>query len=171
MKEKEEDGAPLGLGAYLLTGLVLLGMILGFALLCREQYLHIPKVDVGSFDEPCPENLLFEVQGRHAGSGLYLDGYVLLDGERLEWVKCFAALYHADSGEYFRLHTVMSDNLEAAALQSAPDSRAGLAGFGAYLHEKCLSEPAESYEICFLYETNHHHILVHTGRTLQEVTA
>lgn len=176
--EQEErtckEGRPLSLAAYLLTGLALLGLVVGFAVLCRGQYLRMTKVDVSQLDEPCPQNLRVVVSGNRSGEDYLLEGYALLDGERLEWVDCFVALCDTTrEGEdnYFRLPTTMTYSEEAAALQTAADGRAGYAGFGAYLRGGCLSGPPQAYEVCLLYRTNHHRILVHTGKTLQEVVA
>lgn len=149
----------------------MLGIVLAFALLCREQYRHAVPIDAGAWDEACPETLLYDVSGRCDASGYHLDGYALIDGERLEWVDDFVALYHAGSGKYLRIPTLMVWSDAAAALQSAADSRAGYAGFGAYAAPDCLARPAEEYEICLLYATNHHRILVHTGKTLQEAVS
>lgn len=166
-----KGGVPLSFWAYCCTGFALLGIMLTFALLCRGQYRHAALVDAGAWDEACPDTLLYDVSGRSDAAGYHLEGYALIDGERLEWVDDFVALYHAGSGKYLRIPTLMIWSDTAAALQSAHDGRAGYAGFGAYAAPDSLAQPAEEYEICLLYATNHHRILVHTGKTLQEAVS
>lgn len=168
---RPEKGAPLSFRAYFCTGAALLAIVLAFALLCREQYRRVTPVDAGAWNEACPDTLLYDISGYSDASGYHLEGYALMDGERLEWVDDFVALYHAGSGKYLRLPTLMVWSDTAAALQSAEDSRAGYAGFGAYAAPDSLAQPAGEYEICLLYATNHHHILVHTGKTLQEAVS
>lgn len=167
----KKGGAPLSFWAYCFTGAALLGIVIAFALLCREQYRHGVPVDAGVWDEPCPDTLLYDVSGYRDDAGYHLEGYALIDGERLEWVDDFVALYHAGAGKYLRFPTLMVWSDAAAARQSAADSRAGYAGFGAYAAPGSLAHPAGEYEVCLLYATNHHRILVHTGKTLQEAVS
>lgn len=171
MTPPSERSVPLSLRAYFFTGSVLLCIVLAFALLCRAQYRRGVPVDPGAWDEACPDTLLYDISGHCDASGYHLDGYAFIDGERLDWVNDFVALYHAGTGKYLRFPTLMVWSDAAAALQSAQDNRAGYAGIGAYAAPDSLAHPAGEYEVCFLYATNHHHILVHTGKTLLEAVS
>jgi hypothetical protein len=105
-------------------------------------------------------------------NGAYiLDGWACVAGERIEWVECWAVLYDPKTDTYWRLPTAGGmDAPEATALldDGILYSRAGLTAVASL---KKLAVPPDEAELCFLYLSNGHDFLMHTGQQAMEGAA
>ncbi|MBQ7859916.1 MAG: hypothetical protein IJ347_07305 [Faecalibacterium sp.] len=162
----KENTRPLPLTAYLITGALMVAALLGFALLVRADVQRSRPVDATVYTEAVPAGLMWQLTEGGNEELITLDGHVLIAGEVIQWWKNHVALYDTQSGEYRQLSTTMvcREELETVANDGINQSYSGIA---AMVRTEELTPPFSRYEICVLYETNHHNILVHTGQMLK----
>lgn len=156
---------PAPLRAWLVTGLALLGAILGFALLLRADIQRPrPYAPAGSTG-PAPAGLVWACTPRAEADYYTLDGYAFLPGERFEAVENYVVLYDTAGGDHLRLSTAMVRRDEATAA-GGDGINYSFGGFTAFVRAAALQAPPERYEICLLYRSNTHDFLYHSGQTL-----
>lgn len=155
---------PASAKAYLLAAILLVSVILGFMLLVRADYIRPRAADMSAYTEACPDDLTWQLDETHAGGAYMLEGYAFIESERTEWFDAYVALYCPLDESLLQLSSAMVWTQAAANLPEM--TRNGASGLAAFVREKDLKYPPQSYELCILYKTNHHQILLHTGQTL-----
>lgn len=166
----EKDTRPLPLASYLMAGAMIVAVLLGFALVLREDLQRSRVIDVTKYTEQAPRELMWQLTEGGGGEVITLDGYVFMQGEIIQWWKNAIVLYDTQNEEYRKLSTtiVCREELRNVGNDGINQSYGGIA---ALVRVDELEWSPARYEICILYETNHHSILAHTGQMLKGGTA
>jgi hypothetical protein len=144
-------------------------LILGFAMLLRTDLRRAKSVDPADYTETLTGSFKYLCEVSHTGGAAVFSGWALVEGEKFESVDTRVVLYNAEDGVYLEVPTTMSDRPDARETIN-DDINYAFGGFYAFLTDKQLKYPLESYEICIAFRSNRHNALVRTGQ-FAEVTA
>ena len=158
---------PLPLWAYLAAGTLLVAALLGFALLLRFDLQRSKPVDISAYEEPVPDTMVWQLTQGGSETLITLDGYALLQGEKIIRMENAVVLYDTVQNDYLQLATAMVRRNELNE-QFGEGYNYSCSGLSAMVHTDELQKPYSRYEICVLYGANRHCILLHTGQSLAE---
>jgi hypothetical protein len=121
------------------------------------------RVEPGNYQLVTPEAFRCEVAVHRADGAYTLNGWACLAGERIEWADCWVVLYAGAQDAYYRLPTMAGMLTEEATEAIGDGLTYGRAGLSAVVALSKLSVELEDSELCFLYRSNGHGYIVHTG--------
>lgn len=144
---------------------VLVGAVLLFALLLRFTLGTACRLNPDGYTLQTPAGFQFKAEDSLRDGILFIEGWAVVEGERFESVNTRVVLYNPEAQSYLRLPTTMVERKEVLALFAKPLNY-HFGGFEAQVSQNQLDKPLAQYEICFAYQPNQYHHLIHTGQFL-----